>query len=86
LVVILAGYPAPMERLLKSNPGLSSRFNRQLTFPDYTTVELGRLFQQLCEQSRYTMTAACRAKLAEGFYALLANRDEHFGNGRLAQH
>ena len=85
LVVILAGYPAPMERLLKSNPGLSSRFNRQLTFPDYTTVELGRLFQQLCEQSRYTMTTACRAKLAQGFYALLANRDEHFGNGRLVR-
>src|SRR6202008_4338444 len=35
LVVILAGYPDEMKELLKSNPGLSSRFNRVLHFDDY---------------------------------------------------
>ena len=34
LVVILAGYPDEMDDLLKSNPGLSSRFSRQLDFID----------------------------------------------------
>ncbi len=85
LVVILAGYPEPMDRLLRSNPGLSSRFSRQLSFPDYTTVELCRLYQGLCEQSRYMITAECRAKLALGFAWLLEHRDEHFGNGRLVR-
>jgi SpoVK/Ycf46/Vps4 family AAA+-type ATPase len=32
LVIILAGYPEPMDTLLKSNPGMSSRFNTQMTF------------------------------------------------------
>ena len=46
LVVILAGYPGPMEQLLASNPGLSSRFNTQMLFEDYTPVDLGRIYHR----------------------------------------
>jgi len=34
VAIILAGYSAPMEQLLASNPGLSSRFETTLTFDD----------------------------------------------------
>jgi hypothetical protein len=85
LVVVLAGYPRPLERLLRSNPGLSSRFGRQLAFPDYSAPELGRIFEGLCRQNRYTLPAATRAKLLLGFDYLLAHRDESFGNGRLVR-
>ncbi|WP_424214841.1 AAA family ATPase [Streptomyces sp. BI20] len=40
LVVILAGYPAGMDRLLAANPGLSSRFTTRVDFPSYRPVEL----------------------------------------------
>ncbi|MCU9614689.1 AAA family ATPase [Caldibacillus lycopersici] len=40
LVVVLAGYPMEMERLLESNPGLKSRFKKFFHFPDYSVEEL----------------------------------------------
>ncbi|MFJ8885924.1 AAA family ATPase [Streptomyces sp. NPDC102402] len=40
LVVILAGYPEGMDRLLSANPGLSSRFTTRVDFPSYRPLEL----------------------------------------------
>lgn len=85
LVVILAGYSEPIDRLLHSNPGLSSRFNRKFMFEDYTAVELGQIFHLMCEKNHYTLPPATRVKLLAGFSYLLARRDEHFGNGRLVR-
>jgi AAA+ superfamily predicted ATPase len=85
LVIVLAGYPRPLQRMITSNPGLSSRFGRHFAFPDYTESELGRIFESLCRKNRYELPAPTRAKLLLGFHDLLSRRDEHFGNGRLAR-
>lgn len=85
LVVVLAGYPQPMEQLLAANPGLSSRFSRRLEFPDYSATELSRIFQVMCEQNHYTLPAMSRLKLLLGFQYRLDQRDESFGNGRLSR-
>lgn len=82
LIVVLAGYPEPMERLLSTNPGLSSRFTRHFHFEDYTGPELGRIFEMMCVQNQYELPALTRLKLLLGFKHLLENKDEHFGNGR----
>lgn len=45
LIVILAGYEKPMHKFLKNtNPGLTSRFNNWVTFPDYKPQELLQIF------------------------------------------
>jgi SpoVK/Ycf46/Vps4 family AAA+-type ATPase len=85
LAVILAGYPRPMQRLLKVNPGLASRIATHLHFPDYQPVELARIFQTLCEKNHYRLPAPTRAKLLVGLDWLYAHRDERFGNGRLVR-
>jgi AAA+ superfamily predicted ATPase len=82
LVVILAGYPTEMQSLIDSNPGLTSRFNRQLQFTDYTPLELAHIFSQMCDKNRYRLAAATRAKTILGLTWLYQHRDERFGNGR----
>ncbi|MFD3441152.1 AAA family ATPase [Streptomyces sp. NPDC058685] len=47
LVVILAGYPEGMDRLLATNPGLSSRFTTRVDFPSYRPLELTAIGQVL---------------------------------------
>ncbi|MFJ7264663.1 AAA family ATPase [Streptomyces globosus] len=49
LVVILAGYPAGMDRLLSANPGLSSRFTTRVDFPSYRPAELTAIGGVLAE-------------------------------------
>jgi hypothetical protein len=85
LVVILAGYPEPMERLLDSNPGLASRFSTHFQFPDYEPVELGLIFQHLCDKNHFRVPGPAQAKLLVGLQWLYENRDERFGNGRLVR-
>ncbi len=85
IVVILAGYPEPMENLLCTNPGLASRFGRTLHFADYSPVELCRIFQSFCQRDSYALPSGTRASLIDGLTWLWKQRNERFGNGRLAR-
>ncbi|MBA0050853.1 AAA family ATPase [Streptomyces sp. AJS327] len=50
LVVILAGYPEGMDRLLAANPGLSSRFTTRVDFPSYRPLELTAIGEVLAAE------------------------------------
>ncbi|MFE9094469.1 AAA family ATPase [Streptomyces sp. NPDC007264] len=51
LVVILAGYPEGMDRLLTANPGLSSRFTTRVDFPSYRPLELTAIGEVLAAEN-----------------------------------
>jgi SpoVK/Ycf46/Vps4 family AAA+-type ATPase len=82
LVVIVAGYPAPMQRFVSSNPGLESRFNRYVEFPDYTASELRKIFDKLCGDGEYTLGADA-GKLADRLFKQMEEaKGSNFANGR----
>jgi stage V sporulation protein K len=83
LVVIVAGYPSLMNRFLDSNPGLRSRFAREIVFPDYSTDDLVLITQKFLAENEYRLAADAEATLRR----ILANpmRGEGFGNARFAR-
>ncbi|MDQ1445526.1 MAG: hypothetical protein QOI20_1990 [Acidimicrobiaceae bacterium] len=82
-VVIAAGYTDEMDEFVNSNPGLRSRFPKTINFPDYSTDELVRIFQSMCEASSYKLTAEAEQALRATLDG--QPRDKGFGNARLVR-
>lgn len=83
LVVIVAGYPDLMEQFLESNPGLRSRFAREITFPDYANDELVAIIRQHATDADYLIEPDADATLTQLFDR--ARRSTGFGNARHAR-
>jgi SpoVK/Ycf46/Vps4 family AAA+-type ATPase len=83
LVVIVAGYPRLMHQFLESNPGLRSRFSREIVFPDYSTDELVEITQTFARDNEYVLGDGTDASLRLIFSS--AARNERFGNARFAR-
>ena len=83
LVVIVAGYPAPMEAFIAANPGLASRFRTTIEFEDYTDDELVAILTQLAAGADYELLP----EAVERFREILGRtpRGDSFGNGRFAR-
>ena len=83
LIVIVAGYPRLMYRFLDSNPGLRSRFAREISFPDYSTDELLAISGKFVGEHEYALGEGAEATLRSIFDAV--PRGEGFGNARFAR-
>ena len=82
LVVIVAGYTELMKDFLKTNPGLTSRFNYFIEFPDYTPEELVDILKLMCKKNEYSLSAEAEAKALEIFTARCENKPDNFANAR----
>jgi SpoVK/Ycf46/Vps4 family AAA+-type ATPase len=79
IVIVLAGYSKEMDALLKSNPGLQSRFKKFFHFPDYTSKEIVDIILNRVKQYEYELTHEAIDVLNE-----FTHNYKMEGNGRLA--
>ncbi len=81
IVVIVAGYVDLMEDFVHSNPGLESRFNRFMHFPDYTGEELMAIFQMRCEKNCYVLNEDAKTAI-QTYLNDVQQIQKNFGNAR----
>jgi len=82
LIVIAAGYRAPMARFIESNPGLRSRLSAVIDFPDYSTDELFAIFEKICTDHDYALSEDGREAARREVTRISETRGEAFGNAR----
>lgn len=80
IVIVLAGYTDEMDKFLKTNSGLKSRFPNIIEFPDYSTDELLSIVDLQVKKNGYILSVDAKLKIKQ---LLEENRVEpNFGNGR----
>ncbi|MFD1357630.1 stage V sporulation protein K [Fictibacillus halophilus] len=81
-ILILAGYPKEMDRFLKLNPGLPSRFPVVISFPDYSVDELMEISKRMLTEREYVLTRDCEWKLKTHIERVRNSGNGSFSNGR----
>ena len=85
LIVILAGYGSEMKTFIESNPGLRSRFNRYINFPDYTSKELLAIFRQYLKRQQYVLSESALTQTMNFLTKEAAKGKSDFGNARFVR-
>ncbi len=81
-VVIVAGYSELMQKFINSNPGLRSRFNKYIYFPDYNVEELVSIFLNMCKEYDYVLSEDAKDAMKKIIYNMEKNKDANFANAR----
>ncbi|MCD7825370.1 MAG: AAA family ATPase [Clostridiaceae bacterium] len=82
LVVIVAGYTEEMQKFLKSNTGLISRFNKFIDFPDYSREELVSIMEVMANKAGLQIDKKAKDKVFRLLSGKKKQELEDFGNAR----
>lgn len=86
LIVIMAGYPDDMERLMEGNAGLRSRVPYTIVFPNYTRLQLFEIFIRMTDKA-FKHTPELDA-MARAYFESLPDdflQQKSFGNARFVR-
>ncbi len=83
MAVVVAGYTEKMKEFIGANPGLRSRFDRVINFPDYSVEELVQIVEVIARKRDYYLDDDSKAALRKGIEK--THRGDGFGNGREAR-
>lgn len=85
-VCIMAGYTKEMGEFVRMNPGIPSRCNVTIEFPDYSARELEQLFRMYLarndEHTNFTLEPKAEEMLPKVFDKMYLKRSDTFGNAR----
>ncbi len=81
-VVIVAGYTGPMKKFIESNPGLKSRFNKYIEFPDYNIDELEEIFYMNCNKYDYKVDEGVKHQIRALITSKKIENIDNFANAR----
>jgi len=80
LIIIFAGYPKEMDKLLDMNPGFRSRIGFQLTFHDYKKDELKKMFIKIIHDKGFLLSESA-IEIIDDFILHFESK-ANFGQGR----
>jgi SpoVK/Ycf46/Vps4 family AAA+-type ATPase len=83
--VFVAGYTDNMETFLKANPGLSSRFDKNLSFEDYSPDELLQIAIGMFHDAGVTLAQDAEEHMKNYLEFVHEYRDKYFGNARVVR-
>ncbi len=84
-IVILAGYPNEMKKLMEFNPGLTSRVPYSINFRDYTEAELQTIIRKMGSERKVAFEQGLVPRLSEHLMSTKQNSEAVFGNARDAR-
>jgi Cdc6-like AAA superfamily ATPase len=83
---VLAGYTEDMDRFLRSNPGLASRFGVRIGFPSYSPAQLADIARAIAAHADDSFADDAQPVLTEIFTdACASGHIDELGNGRFAR-
>lgn len=82
LIVIAAGYHNEMQDFLDANPGLRSRFNRTIEFPNYSADDLIEIMSNRAKKLDYQIEPETLEYIRAKFKQFLMVPPKNFGNAR----